>query len=294
MRTAPLSALAILIVTASWAGVFPASGQSATNGQGSSAVAEGSLPDRVSSSLGSPMVTSAIPDYHPIEVPIRPFSSVGIETKISSLGVGVEVATPLSRSTNLRAGFNLFGYSQTFTSEGMTYASKLNLSSVETLVDWYPFKGSFHISPGAMIDSGNQVKANLSVPGSSYFTLNGTSYLSDPANPVTGAGTLKFNSAAPMLLAGWGNLVPRSKHFSFPVEAGVAFQGSPHTALNLTGDVCDSSERICLPISDDPHFQNDVAALQTRLSNDVSALKYYPVVSLGFAYRFSMGSRSAY
>jgi hypothetical protein len=47
---------------------------------------------------------------------------------------------------------------------------------------------------------------------------------SDPTNPVTGRGKIDFNRAAPMIAAGWGNLISRQpgKHFSVPVELGLA------------------------------------------------------------------------
>jgi len=178
---------------------------------------------------------------------------------------------------------------------GFTYAGTLTLRSFDTLLDWYPFNGSFHISPGALLYNGNQFKANASVAGGNSFTLNGTPYFSDSTTPVTGTGSLKFNPVAPMVLAGWGNLAPRSKHFSIPFEAGAVFQGSAHTVLNLAGNVCEEypNEASCEPISSNPgNIQSNILAQQTKLSNDVSAFKYYPVISVGFAYRFSLGSRA--
>jgi hypothetical protein len=232
------------------------------------------------SSTAAPSVIPAWGDSN------RPFSTVGAGLSVSSLGVGIVAATPLSLRTNLRAGFNMLGYSRSFQADGIDYDGVLTLRSFETLLDWYPFKGSFHVSPGALIYNGNRLKANASVPANESFTLNGVSFVSDPAAPVTGTGMLKFNPAAPMALVGWGNVVPRTKRLSLAVEAGVVFQGSPKATLNLTGNVCDLSEKHCAPISADPMAQSAIQAEQNKLSNDVSPLQYYPVLRVGFGYKF--------
>ncbi len=216
----------------------------------------------------------------------RPFSTVGAGVSFSLLGVGIAAATPLSLRTNLRVGFNMLGYSRSFQADGINYDGVLKLRSFETLLDWYPFRGSFHVTPGALLYNGNRLNANASVPANERFTLNSVSFVSDPATPVTGTGTLKFNPAAPMALFGWGNVVPRTKRLSLGVEAGVVFQGAPKTTLNLTGDVCDLSEKHCAPISSDPMAQADIQAEQNKLTNDVNPFQYYPVLRVGFGYKF--------
>ncbi|HKW18324.1 MAG TPA: hypothetical protein VJO35_12530 [Terriglobales bacterium] len=218
---------------------------------------------------------------------LRPFSTVGIGIKMSMLGPGFEVATPLSQRTNLRGGFNLFSYSRTFNTDGVSYNGKLQLRSGEVLLDWFPLGGSFHLSPGALVYNGNQVTATASVPGGSTFTVNHLDYTSDPANPVAGNGRVGFVRAAPMILAGWGNLVPRTKHFSVPFELGVVFQGSARTALNFaTGNICDAGGGKCRPASSDAAFQSNVQAQAAKITNDLKPFKYYPVISIGVAYKF--------
>jgi hypothetical protein len=135
-----------------------------------------------------------------------PFSRLGIGVKLSLLGVGVEAATPLSVRSNLRAGFNLFSYDRGFNEDGIAYAGQLRFRSVEAHYDWFPFRGNFHVSPGVLVYNGNQMTANAAVPGGNTFTLNNTSYTSDPADPVTGSGKVDFIKAGPMFTVGWGNL----------------------------------------------------------------------------------------
>jgi hypothetical protein len=213
--------------------------------------------------------------------------AVGVGVKTSLLGVGVEAAVPITRRANARIAYNQFNYSDNLTSNGINYGSTLDLRSVEALYDWFPFGGRFHLSPGLLAYNGNQLKANASVAGGDTFTLNHTTYSSSPSDPVTGTGKLQLgNKVAPMFLVGWGNLAPRRGHFSFSIETGAAFEGAPVTTLNLKGSACDFSGANCVPVATDPGVQSNVKGEQARLNHDVSPFKLFPVVSLGFGYKF--------
>lgn len=217
----------------------------------------------------------------------RPFSEVGIGVKASLLGAGIEAATPLAPGFNLRAGFNAFSYNRTFAKDGVSYGGQLRFRSAEAHLDWFPFANGFHVSPGVLVYNGNQITANAAVPGGQTFTLNSTTYTSDPANPITGSGKIDFYKAGPMLSVGWGNLLPRGRHrFSIPFEIGAIYTGSPKVTLNLPGGACDSSGLNCQPINSDPSFQSNVTAEKGKLNKDMSPFKFYPVISVGFGVKF--------
>jgi len=216
----------------------------------------------------------------------REAGMIGVGVRLSTLGAGAEVAVSLTRSLNVRGGFNIFQYSRGFNHDGIAYKGQLNLRSGEAHLDWYPFGHGFHLSPGLLVYNGNGATATASVPGNSTFSLGGTTYLSDPANPITGTGKLDFVKVAPTALFGFGNLVPRSRHFAVNFEMGAVFQGSPRTKLNLTGNACDTTGANCVSASTDPNVLANVVAEQTKLDNKLSPFKYYPVISFGFGYRF--------
>jgi hypothetical protein len=211
--------------------------------------------------------------------------SIGVGVKVSTLGIGGEVAVGLSQRSNVRFGFNAFSYGNTFNKDGATYKGTLDLRSAQATYDIFPVRW-FHISPGVLLYNGNKVTAKVSVPGGQTFTLSNTTYLSDAADPVTGTGKLTVYKAAPMVLFGIGNLVPRSGHFSASFEIGAAYQGPPRVALNLGGSACDSSGLFCRSISSDPTIQSNISAEQTKLNKSASPYKFYPVLSFGFGYRF--------
>ncbi|MFY9746721.1 MAG: hypothetical protein WA891_00580 [Acidobacteriaceae bacterium] len=217
------------------------------------------------------------------------FSGVGIGVKAGLLGAGIEVATPLSYHVNIRGGGNFMNYSDTLTSDGISYNAALRFRSAEASVDWFPWAKGFHVSPGALLYNGNQITGNASVPGGQTFTLNGTTYTSSTTDPVTGTGGVTMNKAAPKLTVGWGNLVPRSgRHFSVPVELGAAYIGDPKVAVNLAGTACYTYEGTpyCSNVATNSMIQSNLAAQVLKLNNDAKDARFFPLLSLGFAYRF--------
>jgi len=209
----------------------------------------------------------------------------GVGVKVSTLGIGGEVSVAVSHRSNVRVGFNAFSYGHTFDKDGATYKGTLQLRSAQATYDIFLVKG-LHVSPGVLLYNGNQVSANVSVPGGQTFTLSNTNYVSDATDPVTGTGRLSVYKAAPMVLLGIGNLVPRSRHFSTTFEIGAAYQGPPRVTLNLSGSACDSSGSFCRSIRSDPTIQSNIAAEQAKLNKSASPYKFYPVLSFGVGYRF--------
>jgi hypothetical protein len=214
--------------------------------------------------------------------------SFGIGVKGSLLGGGVEAAARVSHRTNLRAGFNMISYSRTFNKDGVAYDGQFGFKTVEAHYDIFPFAGAFHVSPGVLIYAGTPITATATVPANQSFSLGSTTYISDSAAPVSGNGNIKFNQAAPMATIGWGNLVPRksSKHFSIPLELGVAFQGSPKATLNLAGSVCDPGPVNCRTIASDSTVQANIVSEQNKINNSMRFFKEYPIISVGFGYKF--------
>src|SRR5712692_6445909 len=190
---------------------------------------------------------------------------IGVGVKVSTLVIGGEVGVAVSHRSNVRFGFNAFSYGHTFDKDGVTYKGTLDLRSAQATYDLFLLRW-FHVSPGVLVYNGNKVSANVSVPGGQTSTLSNTNYVSDGADPIAGTGKLTVYKAAPMILFGIGNLVPRSRHFSTSFEIGAAYQGPPRVTLNLSGSACDSTGLNCRSISSDPTIQSNIAAEQAKLN----------------------------
>ena len=210
----------------------------------------------------------------------------GIGVKLSTLGAGIEAATAVTRKSNVRGGFNAFTYGTDLTKDGVGYSGELRLRSIDVLYDQY-LVGPLHVSPGVLLYNGNRGTATASVPGGQSFSLGGNTFTSSAADPVRGTGTLNLGTVSPMVLFGVGNLLPRSsRHFAVNFEAGVIFQRAPQATLNLLGSTCNSTSTVCLPIASNPVVQSSIQSEQTKINNDTSFFKYYPIISLGFGYKF--------
>lgn len=213
-------------------------------------------------------------------------AKAAIGLKFSTLGAGIEVATPVTHRSNVRFGFNAISYSRGFDKDNIHYNADIAFRSIEAHYDFFPFSGGFHISPGFLAYLTSPLKADSSVPGGQSFTLGGASFVSDPANPVKGTGKLDFNRAGPSFTVGWGNLLPRSsKRFTVPFEFGIVYQGAPKATLSLTGDVCDPGLSNCRSVSD-PVVQSHVQSEQNKINNDINFFQVYPIISIGFGFKF--------
>jgi hypothetical protein len=238
------------------------------------------------------VLSSALPSYG--EAPAAPKAAeassngaIGVAVKVSSLGPGAEVAVQVARHFNVRAGANVFSYNDNFRQDGVNYSGNLKFRSAEAHLDWFPWARAFHVSPGVIFYNGNEVTANARVPPSQAFTLNNTSYSSGATDPITGSGKVTFVRVAPTLLAGWGNILPRSgRHFSVPFEFGVAFMGTPKSSLSFKGQACDPSGVYCVDAATDPTVRTNVAAQQKIINDDLELIRFYPIVSIGFSFRF--------
>ena len=213
-------------------------------------------------------------------------SGVGIGVKMSTLGAGIEAAAQLTDRMNVRGGFNEFRYSRDFNKSGISYSGELRLRSVTANLDFYAV-GPLHLSPGLLLYDGNRGSADATVAGGRTFSLGGVTYLSNPANPVTGNGKVTLNKVAPEFLIGFGNLVPRSgRHLTVNFEFGAVYQGPPSVKLNLNGSVCTPRGTNCVNPAADPIVLSNIRAEESKLNHDLSPFKFYPVISLGFGYRF--------
>ena len=215
---------------------------------------------------------------------IRPFSKVAIGIQATSLGVGGSVALPLTRTLNLRGNTNFFNMGYDFGVDGVSYAFELHFRTGQVNLDWFPFHGGFHVSPGILIYK-SDLAGRASVPAGNGFQLGGVSFSSGATDAIHGGASLVFSrTVMPSLMFGFGNMIPRSgRHWSFPIEFGVAYMGHNQVQLDLEGTACVQSG--CLSTSNSL-VQQSLSAEEGDLNESIKRLQAYPIISTGFAYRF--------
>ena len=281
----------------------PAQNASQHSPTASALVAELSLPASSSSSSDSALADSSAnsvtsgqaPAPAPYQGGARPFSGIGTSVKVGVAGIGFDVATPLvQRSLNLRGGASFFSYTpSTITTDNVGINGNIKLQNAAVMVDYFPFHGRFRLSGGATIYNNTGLTATLSVPTGQSFTVGGTDYYSEPYNavtnpagPITGNGTFTFggNKVAPRFTIGTGNMLSKKGRFSFQSEIGFQYFSAPTVVYNISGTGCQNYTAgvysNCGPIP-----QSNVTDEQNKLQNDLTDLRFFPILSVGLGFR---------
>jgi hypothetical protein len=220
----------------------------------------------------------------------RPFSRLGLATRVGFAGAGFDFATPLARKFNLRTGTDFFNYDANFQEEGANVGVKLRLRSSHVALDWFPFGGHLRLSPQLVFGNNNRVLATAVIPSGSTVTLNGQDYISSVSDPLHGSGRIDFRKVSPGLGFGFGNLIPRDRsRLSIPVEMGFYYAGQPRLQVAFSGSACDpnfSPAIGCESVDQDSSFQQNLAAFKARNDNNLSYVNFFPIFSVGVGYRF--------
>jgi hypothetical protein len=198
---------------------------------------------------------------------------MGVTGKVGTLGLGAELNYGLSDSFSTRVGFNTFSYNRNANSSQINYDFKIQLQSLSALADWYPFTGGFRTTVGLLYDN-NKISLSGNPTGGNYI-INGNPYSS-----TTDVGSLQvglsFNKVAPYFGIGWGNPVGKDKGWGLVTDVGILFQGKPKVDMTVT----------CINPGICSQLQIDATAENTKLQNDLSNFKFWPVASIGISYQW--------
>jgi hypothetical protein len=231
---------------------------------------------------------------------VKPFSTVAIGVGVGTMGINVEVATPLSRYFNLRGDAGFANYSTSLTDSGINYNGSLAMRNGRVSLDYFPWKGGLHLTGGVMVYNQLGVAASATFGSTSNFTLNNMDYYSSTDQPLTGNASVEFGrKIAPLVGIGFGNAIPRSgRHFAFPIELGVVFTGTPTFNLNVSGVGClspgeSSTVNVgdCFNVQDLTNaqaaiFNTNLDAQKAKVEKDLNYVKMYPILNFGVTYRF--------
>ncbi len=194
--------------------------------------------------------------------------------KLSTLGLGVEYGIKYSNSFGARLGINGFDYDETSSKSGINYDIDLKLRTISAIADYHPFESGFRISTGIIY---NENKASFAAnPAAGAYNINNVVYNASDVGSLH--GDVDFNDFAPYVGIGYSSN-NNQKGWSFIGELGAMYQGDPNTRLNV---ICGSG----LTQAQCSSLRSDVLAEQRELDNDIDDFKWYPVVSIGFRYKF--------
>jgi hypothetical protein len=224
-----------------------------------------------------------------------PFSGLAIGVKFGLAGIGFDVATPLIHQwINLRGGASFITYTpSTITEDNLNINGTIKFQNAAAMMDFFPFHGRIRLSGGATIYNNTGLTATLSVPTGQSFTVGGIDYYSEPYNavtnpngPIAGTGVFTFggNQVVPRATIGTGNMLPRKGHFTFESEIGFQYFSAPTVLYTFTGTGCTTFlagvYTNCGPIP-----QANITSEQNKLQNDLTDLRFFPILSFGLSYK---------
>lgn len=200
------------------------------------------------------------------------FADMSTGVRMGTQGLGIDVTTPIvDHVLNVRFNGNYLSYNRNYSSSNTNYDGTLKLQTLGALADYHPFNGGFRLS-GGLYYNGNRFNLNATPNGNSTYTVNGNTYTSSQVGSLN--GQIEWNKAAPYLGLGWGNPVGKNSGLTFMTDLGVMYQGAAKVRLQATGAFSD------------PALANDVEQARQQAENDASKYRWYPVLSLGLAYKF--------
>lgn len=225
-----------------------------------------------------------------------PLSGLAVGVKIGLAGYGFDVATPLwPRHFNIRGGASFLTYTPgTIVTDSVNINGTIKFQNAATMLDWFPFHGVFRLSAGATVYNNTGLSATLSIPNGQSFTVGGTTYYSEPYNavtnpngPIQGTGVFTFgeNKAVPRTTIGFGNMLSKKGRLHFETEIGVQYFSAPTVAYTFTGTGCTTYVAPSTYANCGPIPQANIQSEQTKLQNDLTDLKFFPILSFGFSYR---------
>ena len=193
---------------------------------------------------------------------------LGLGLKAGTLGLGLEASWQPLPYIDIRLGANAYDYEDDGTQAGVPYDATLALEN-------FYATGNFHfpVSPmrvtAGLYSNGNEFQ--MQNDDAADLDIGGINY------PGAGIGTLtsvtSFGSTSPYLGIGFDFTL--AGKVGLNLDFGVLWQGEPEVTLEADG-----------LLALDPGFQAALEAERLELEDEMSDFKAWPVVSLGFVYKF--------
>jgi len=195
---------------------------------------------------------------------------LGPGCKVGTMGIGADISRSIVPGIlNFRTGASFFTYSTNFDEEGISYNAKLKLGAVPIAVDLFPFKNWFRLGGGVVINM-NEVTGTGTPTSAGTIKIGDTSYSASAIGQVD--GKVKFNRAAPYFGIGFNNPIKKSGHLGFFADLGILYHGNPIASLTTAKTVTG--------------LQAEINKQIVKTNNDLADFKIFPVIQLGFSYKF--------
>jgi hypothetical protein len=195
--------------------------------------------------------------------------------RLGTFGFGLDYNRRLSDTATMRLGYNLYVMGRNSNSDGIQYDAKLKISAASLLVDLHHADSPWRLTVGVS-QSGPRIEAQGSATDT--VTFNGQTYTADQLGNLD-VSIKPRNAIAPYVGLGYGQAVGMDDRFTFLVDLGVLYVGAPTSkVIAECGSAVASTE--C------DQLMADIRAEAAAREEDWKKLKWWPVMSIGFAMRW--------
>ena len=204
-----------------------------------------------------------------------------LSASLGSTGIGLEWITRLNDGLNARFLLTSIGIDTDIEEDDIEYRAEWSSTNFGALLDWHPFPSGFRISGGLVSTNfGIDLKSESS---QQQYSVGETTY--------TGSfdlrGELEYTHVAPYVSIGWSSDL-KEKGAYFSGEFGAIVIGDPRLAVSASGTAVspDVNGGNPIDVGSNPDFQSDLEIERQNLLDELSDFTVYPVVTLGFGFRY--------
>lgn len=197
--------------------------------------------------------------------------SIGLQA--GTTGIGLSANYDLNDSWSISGVHSQYNHKYNTTENDIDYRFKLGLHNTGLLAHFKPFQGNFRIT-GGLYHNNNEINGHARYSGADTLTIGNITYAGTDIDQLN--ADVSFRKTAPYLGVGYTKDISSIR---LNADLGVLFQGSPRVNLRATpSDTMDAAAR--------EQLRQEVERERRSLENDLRDFRYYPVASVGVAYRF--------
>ena len=194
---------------------------------------------------------------------------LGIGARAGTLGLGVEATFRPLKFMDIRLGANQYDYADNGFYANVNYDAELNLDNYYVTANFLFPASPLRLTLGAY-QNGNEFNGT-SGDNAPILFVGGDPYPTDAVGTMTTQAT--FSSTSPYFGVGYDFKLFGAVGMN--LDFGVLWQGSPEVSLSADG-----------VLSGDPAFEASLEAERLLFEHELSSMKAWPVVSLGFVVNF--------
>jgi len=225
-------------------------------------------------------------------------ADVSLGGEVALYGIGLNAKVKLNDYLGVRAGFDKFSKNDIeVTTSGdevdTKYNFDLDLQDILIVGDYHPWKSSFRISGGMMVNANklDGVITPVLKNGQDFeFEFNGHKYTTNEVGSVN--TKVDWDPIAPYLGIGYDGSFYKDKGWGFTFDAGVAFSGSANVeySINYGKSLQDNPNDTAIEKETKAKTREEIKknldVEKAKLKDDLDDYKILPYISLGVNYKF--------